>query len=89
VVAIGDACRMRWRLRKDNRMNQKKDITPTSQVARDTARRLVEECVHDFLENRDEGKAMALLEQARLCIDDAKSIEKKGSNEEDRMRRLN
>lgn len=49
----------------------------------------MEECVHDFLENRDEGKAMALLEQARLCIDDAKSIEKKGSNEEDRMRRLN
>lgn len=65
-------------------MKQRKDITPTSQVARDEARKLVEECVHDFQENRDEGKALALLEKARLCITDAKMIE-----DEDRMKRLN
>lgn len=65
-------------------MNQKKDITPTSQLARDEAKKFLEEWVHGFLENRDEAKAQALLEKAGLCIDDAKSIEKK-----DRMKRLN
>lgn len=65
-------------------MKQRKDITPTSQVARDAANKLVEECVHEFLENRDEAKAQALLEKAQLCIDEAKTTEKK-----DRMKRLN
>ncbi len=65
-------------------MKQKKDITPTSQLARDEARKLLEECVHGFLENRDEAKALALLEKVQLCINDALSIEKK-----DRIKRLN
>lgn len=63
---------------------KKKDITSTSQLVRDEASRLVEECVHGFLENRDEAKALALLEKVQLCINDAQSIEKK-----DRIKRLN
>lgn len=56
-------------------MSQRK-ITPTSQIARDEARKLLEECVQGFFENRDEAKAMSLVRKAQLCIEDAKSIEK-------------
>lgn len=65
-------------------MSQRK-ITPTSQIARDEARKLLEECVQDFLENRDEAKALSLIKKAQLCIQDAKLIEKKN----DRAKGLN
>lgn len=58
-------------------MKSKRGITPTSQLSRDEARKLLEECVHGFLEDGDEAKAQVLLKKAQLCLADAKSIEGK------------
>lgn len=52
-----------------------KNVTPVSQVSREEARKLVEKMVTDWLQDRDDEKALALFDKAGLCIEDAKRIE--------------